>query len=166
MGNWARIHQRSGKTSNEVTKRRILTKGKFRQISDKFCKDDEFGREVIKGLTKIYREMTKRGILTNGDYKKKKKTNWATIHLRFAKIQIKWDDERDISIIVSFTKMTNLARFIKSLVKIKTRWRNRHFHNCGFNENDKCCKIHESGKDSSKAWENCLLIISENSNFG
>ena len=32
MGNWARIHQRSGKTSNEVTKRGILTKGKFRQI--------------------------------------------------------------------------------------------------------------------------------------
>ena len=27
-------------------------------------------QEVIKGLTKIYKEMTKRGILTNGDYNK------------------------------------------------------------------------------------------------
>ena len=37
---------------------------------------------------------------------------------------------------------------------------------CGFYENDKCCKIREFGKDSPKVWENCLLIISENSNFG
>ena len=55
---------------------------------------------------------------------------------------------------------------MKGLVKIKTRWRNRHVDNCGFYENDKCCKIREFGKDSSKVWENCLLIISENSNFG
>ena len=32
MGNWARIHQRSGKTSFEVIKRGILRKGRFRQI--------------------------------------------------------------------------------------------------------------------------------------
>ena len=35
----------------------------------------------------------------------------------------------------------------------------------GFNENDKCCKIREYGKDSSKVWENCLSIIGENSNL-
>ena len=34
------------------------------------------------------------------------------------------------------------------------------------NENDKCCKIRDFSKDSSKVWENCLLIINENSNFG
>ena len=56
--------------------------------------------------------------------------------------------------------------FIKGLVKIKTRWRNRHVDNCGFYENDKCYKIREFGKDSLKVWENCPLIISENSNFG
>ena len=33
-------------------------------------------------------------------------------------------------------------------------------------EKDKGCKIREFGKDSLKVWENCLLIISENSNFG
>ena len=49
---------------------------------------------------------------------------------------------------------------------MKTIWQNRHVDNCGFNENDKCCKIREFGKDSSKDWEICLLIISENSNFG
>ena len=67
-----------------------------------------------------------------------------------------------MSIIVSFTKMTNLARIYKRL----TRRRNRYVGNCGFYENDKCCEIREFGKDSSKVWENCLLIISENSNFG
>ena len=103
MGNWARIHQRSGKTSFEVTKRGILRKGRFRQIwrvcqknhqgfGQIFKWDDKKGhvdswrflgqwqilqrwriwQEVIKGLTKIYKEMTKRGILTNGDYKKRK----------------------------------------------------------------------------------------------
>ena len=101
MGNWARIHQRSGKTSFEVTKRGILRKGRFRQIwrvcqknhqgfGQIFKWDDKKGhvdswrflgqwqilqrwriwQEVIKGLTKIYKEMTKRGILTNGDYNK------------------------------------------------------------------------------------------------
>ena len=101
VGKWARIHPRSGKTSNEVTKRGILTKGKFRQIwqvcqknhqgfGQIFKWDDKKGhvdscrslgqwqilrrwriwQEVIKGLTKIYKKMTKRGILTNGDYNK------------------------------------------------------------------------------------------------
>ena len=56
--------------------------------------------------------------------------------------------------------------FIKGLIKIKTRWRNRHVDNCGLYENDKCYKIREFGKDSSKVLENCLLLISENSNFG
>ena len=101
MGNWARIHQRSGKTSFEVTKRGRLRKGRFRQIwrvcqknhqgfGQIFKWDDKKGhvdswrflgqwqilqrwriwQEVIKGLTKIYKEMTKRGILTNGDYNK------------------------------------------------------------------------------------------------
>ena len=74
-----------------------------------------------------------------------------------------------MSIIVSFT--TQFLRqiwqeFIKGLVKIRTRWRNRSVDDCGFYEKDKRCKIREFGKDSLKVWENCLLIISENSNFG
>ena len=31
MGNWARIHQRFGKNSNEVTKREILTNGDYKK---------------------------------------------------------------------------------------------------------------------------------------
>ena len=79
--------------------------------------------------------------------------------------KLKQDDKRGMLIIVSFTKMANLARIL-GLVKIKTRWRNRSVDNCGFYEKDKRCKIREFGKDSVKVWENCLFIISKNSNFG
>ena len=41
----------------------------------------------------------------------------------------------------------------------------KHVDNCGFYKYDKCCKIRKFAKDSSKVWENGLLIISENSNF-
>ena len=61
MGNWARIHPRSGKTSNEVTKRGRLTKGNFRQIWW-VC------QKCIKGLAKYSNEMTKRGMLIAGDF--------------------------------------------------------------------------------------------------
>ena len=37
------------------------------QDNEKFCR---IWQEVIKGLTNIYKEMAKRGILTNGDYNK------------------------------------------------------------------------------------------------
>ena len=45
-------------------------------------------QEVIKRLTKIYKQKTKKGILTNGHYNKN--ANWATIHLRYAKIKMRW----------------------------------------------------------------------------
>ena len=60
-GNWARIHPQSGKISNEVTKRGILTKDKFRQTwwaCQKF----------VKGLAKYSNEMIKRGMLIVGDF--------------------------------------------------------------------------------------------------
>ena len=75
-GNWARIHQRFGKTSIEVTKRGILTKaitirkwqilgekGKFRQ-KWRVC------QKVIEASAKYSSKMTKSGILTNGDFTK------------------------------------------------------------------------------------------------
>ena len=46
-----------------VTKRKILTKGKFQQ-KWRVC------QKFIKGLAKYSNEMTKRGILTNGDFTK------------------------------------------------------------------------------------------------
>ena len=64
------------------------------------------------------------------------------------------------------TKMANWATFHLRFAKIQMRWQTRHVDNCEFYENDKCCKIREFGKDSSKDWENCLLKISKNSNFG
>ena len=72
--------------------------------------------------------------------------------------------------------LLKFARFHKQfpstnygLVKIKTRWQNRHVDNCGLYENDKCCKVCKFGKDSSKVCENCLLMISnfyKNNNLG
>ena len=133
VGKWARIHPRSGKTSNEVTKRGILTKGKFRQIwwvrqkfikakysneitkrgmlivgdfqdNDKFCEDGEFGKK----LSKVWQKSTKRW--QKGAFWQMaiitNIANWATIHLRFN-------------------------------VKIQMRWQTRHFDNCEFYENDK-----------------------------
>ena len=33
IGNWARIYERFGKTSNEVTKREILTNGDYKKMA-------------------------------------------------------------------------------------------------------------------------------------
>ena len=119
VGKWARIHPRSGKTSNEVTKRGILTKGKFRQIW-------WVRQKFIKGLAEYSNEITKRGMLIVGDFQDNDKfcedgefgkklskvwqkstkrwqkgafwqmaiitniANWATIHLRFLKVIKAW----------------------------------------------------------------------------
>ena len=53
MGNWARIHQRFGKNSNEVTKTGILTNGDYKK---KMANLDEKGKKLgkngeFKGLT-------------------------------------------------------------------------------------------------------------------
>ena len=73
-------------------------------------------QEVIKGLTKIYKEMTKRGILTNGDYNKNGKLGNNSIKV--------WQNPNEmtnvrsfVSIIVSFTKMKKLARIYKRFCK-------------------------------------------------
>ena len=64
LGKWG-IEQESThdlvKTSNEVIKRGILTKDKFRQIWW-VC------QKFIKGLAKYSNEMTKRGMLIAGDF--------------------------------------------------------------------------------------------------
>ena len=53
-------------------------KGKYRQ-KWRVC------QKFIKGLAKSSNEMTKRGILTNGDFTKT--TNLAKIYLRFGKLK-------------------------------------------------------------------------------
>ena len=45
MGNWARIHQRFGKNSNEVTKREILTNGDYKK---KMTNVGEKGKKLVK----------------------------------------------------------------------------------------------------------------------
>ena len=45
MGNWARIHQRFGKNSNEVTKREILTNGDYKK---KMANVGEKGKKLVK----------------------------------------------------------------------------------------------------------------------
>ena len=91
MGNWARIHQRSGKTSFEVTKRGILRKGRFRQIW-------QCAKKIIKGLAKYSNEMTKRGMLIGGDFKDNdksvsKKANLEGSYQRFDK-NLQRDDKK------------------------------------------------------------------------
>ena len=74
--NWARIHQRFGKTSIEVTKRGILTNGDYnKKIANlgekgKFRQKCRVCQKFNKGLAKYSNEITKRGILTNGDFTK------------------------------------------------------------------------------------------------
>ena len=45
MGNWARIHQRFGKNSNEVTKREILTNADYKK---KMANVGEKGKKLGK----------------------------------------------------------------------------------------------------------------------
>ena len=58
MGNWARIHQRFGKSSNEVTVREILTNGdnkkKMANVGEKGKKLGENGE--FKGLAREGKE--------------------------------------------------------------------------------------------------------------
>ena len=48
MGNWARIHQRFGKNSNEVTKREILTNGDYKKKKKKKANVGEKGKKMGK----------------------------------------------------------------------------------------------------------------------
>ena len=54
MGDWARIHQRFGKNSNEVTKRGNLTNGNYKKMAN-FGKNGEF-----KSFWPNRNEMTKK----------------------------------------------------------------------------------------------------------
>ena len=88
-GNWARIHQRLGKTSIEVTKRGILTNGDYNKKmanlgeKGKFRQKWRVCQKFIKGLAKYSNEITKRDILTNGNFTKM--TNLEKNYLRFGK---------------------------------------------------------------------------------
>ena len=88
-GNWARIHQRFGKTSIEVSKREILTNGYYNKKMANVGENGKFRQKwrvcqtFIKGLAKYSNKMTKKDILTNSDFTKM--TNLAKIYLRFGK---------------------------------------------------------------------------------
>ena len=75
-GNWARIHQRFGKTSIDVTKRGNLTLGDYNKKTANLGENVKFRQKwrvcqkFNKGLAKYSNEITKRGILTNGDFTK------------------------------------------------------------------------------------------------
>ena len=75
-------------------------KGKFRQ-KWRLC------QKFIKGLAKYSNEITKRGILTNGDF-----TKMTNLEKNLFKVwqKLKQDDKRGMSIIVGFTKMTYFAK--------------------------------------------------------
>ena len=112
-GNWARIHQRFGKTSIEVTKRGILTNGDYNKKmvnlgeKGKFRQKWRVCQKFIKGLAKYSNEITKRGFLTNGDF-----TKMTNLEKNLFKVwqTLKQDDKRGMSINAGFTKMTYFAK--------------------------------------------------------
>ena len=99
-------------------------KGKFRQ-KWRVC------QKFIKGLAKYSNEITKRGILTNGDLTKM--TNLEKIYSRFEK-KLEQDDKRGMSIIVGFMKMTYFAK-PANLARIETMGQqNSHIENWRFSQ--------------------------------
>ena len=81
-GNWARIHQRFGKTSIEVSRRGILTDGYYNEKMANVGENGKFGQKWRVCQTFIIK-MTKKDILTNSDFTKM--TNLAQMYLRFGK---------------------------------------------------------------------------------
>ena len=115
-------------------------KGKFRQ-KWRVC------QKFIKGLAKYSNEITKRGILANGDFTKL--TNLEKIYLRF--------DKRGMSILVGCKKMTYFAK-PSNLTRIETmRQQNRHIDSWRFHKNgrfEKKGNWAELNKNPSTSWQN------------
>ena len=65
MGNWARIHQRFGKNSNEVTKREILTNGDYKK---KMANVGEKGKKIRQKWRVQRFGQLQRGTLTNDNF--------------------------------------------------------------------------------------------------
>ena len=136
MGNWARIHQRSGKTSFEVTKRGILRKGRFRQIW-RVCQKNHQGFGQIfkwddkKGHVDSWRFLGQWQILQikDGEFGKKLSKVWQKFTKRWQK-GASWQ-------MAIITKMANWATIHSRFAKIQMRWQTKHVDNCEFYENDK-----------------------------
>ena len=112
MEDWARIHERFVKTSNEVTKRGILTNGDYKKMANLGQKGKN---GELKGLAKSKWD-NKKGHLDiwrfyeNDKFGKKLFPVWQ---------KLKQDDKRGMSIIVGFTKMTYFAKPV-NLARIDT----------------------------------------------
>ena len=70
MGNWARIHQKFGKNSNEVTKRGSLTNGNYKKKMANLSEKGKRQKAKMESsrVWPITNEMTKRGIWTNDNF--------------------------------------------------------------------------------------------------
>ena len=109
MGNLARILQRFGKNSNEVTKRGILPNGSYMKMENldknaKFRRKWRLSKVFFKGLAK-YSVRCQKG------------ASW--------------------QLIVGFTKWQIWQEFTKGLAKIKPIWKSKHVDNCESYGNDK-----------------------------
>ena len=106
-GNWARIHQRFGKTLIEVSKREILTNGYYNKKMANVGGNGTFRQKwrvcqtFIKGLAKYSNKMTKKDILTNSDF-----TKMTNLGKNLFKVwqKLKQDHKRGMSIIVGLRK--------------------------------------------------------------
>ena len=136
-GNWARIHQRFGKTSIEVSKTEILTNGYYNKKMANVGENGTFRQKwrvcqtFIKGLTKYSNKMTKKDILTNSDF-----TKMTNLGKNLFKVwqKLKQDHKRGMSIIVGFTKMTYFAK-PANLARTETmKQQNRHIDRWRFTQ--------------------------------
>ena len=119
-------------------------KGKFRQ-KWRVC------QTFIKGLAKYSNKMTKKDILTNGDFTKM--TNLAEIFFKVWQ-KLRQDDKRGMSIIVGFTKMAYFAK-PENLARIETmRQQNRHIDSWRFTQKWQISENGELGKNPSTVWQN------------
>ena len=137
-GNWARIHQRFGKTSIEVSKTEILTNGYYNKKMANVGENGTFRQKwrvcqtFVKGLAKYSNKMTKKDILTNSDFTKM--TNLAKNLFKVWQ-KLKQDHKRGMSIIAGFTKMTYFAK-PANLARTETmKQQNRHIDRWRFTQN-------------------------------
>ena len=88
-------------------------------------------QKFIKGLAKYSNEITKRGILTNGDF-----TKMTNLKKKLFKVwqKLEQDDKRGMLITVGFTKMTYFAK-PANLARIETmRQQNSHIDSWRFSQ--------------------------------
>ena len=115
MEDWARIHQRFVKNSNEVTKRGILTNGDYKKMANLGQKGKNRQKWRVQGFGQMQMN-NKKGHLDKWRFYENAKCGKKLFPVWQ---KLKQDDKRGMSIIVGFTKMTYFAKPV-NLARIDT----------------------------------------------